>query len=135
LSAYSWFRNRHTAAAPASLRDVTSAIREARWELPLPIVVLGGIYSGYFAVSEAAAVTAFYVVVVEMLVLREIRWRELPRIARESMVLVGAILTILGMSLASTNYLIDTGVPQRLFELTSQYVSGPRTFLVALLVF
>ena len=59
--------------------------------LALPFVVLGGIYSGYFAVSEAAAVTALYVLVVELLVLREVPWRRLPGIIRESMVLVGAL--------------------------------------------
>src|SRR5690606_3154221 len=135
LAGYAFIRNRHTAMPPAGWREVVAAVLDAKWELPLPVVVLGGIYSGYFAISEAAAVTALYVLVVEMLVLREIEWRELPRIVRESMVLVGAILTILGMSLASTNYLIDTGVPQRLFELTSAYVTGQHTFLIALLVF
>jgi len=135
LCLYSFFRNRHAARAAGSARDVIDAVLAAKWELPLPVVVLGGIYSGYFAVSEAAAVTVLYVFAVEMLILREIRWRELPRIVRESMVLVGAILTILGMSLASTNYLIDTGVPQRLFELTSEHVSGQKTFLLALLAF
>src|SRR5690606_17585674 len=116
-------------------REVLGAILDAKWDIPLPVVVLGGIYSGYFAISEAAAVTALYVLVVELIVLREIRVEALPRIVRESMVLVGAILTILGMSLASTNYLIDVGVPQRLFEVTSQFVSGHNTFLLALLVF
>jgi len=62
-------------------------------------------------------------------------WRALPRIVRESMVLVGAILVILGVSLASTNFMIDTGVPQRLFEAVSSYITGPTTFLVALLLF
>jgi C4-dicarboxylate transporter, DctM subunit len=135
LSVYSYLMNRHTARPAVSSRELVAALRGAKWELPLPAVVLGGIYSGYFAVSEAAAVTALYVLTVEMLLLREIPWRELPRIVRESMVLVGAILTILGMSLASTNYLIDAGVPQRLFELTSEYVGGQGTFLLALLVF
>jgi len=135
LAAYGFIRNRHTAMPLVGGREVLRAVLDAKWELPLPGVVLGGIYSGYFAISEAAAVTALYVLVVELAVLREIRWRSLPRIVRESMVLVGAILTILGMSLASTNYLIDTGVPQRLFELTSSYVSGRDTFLLALLVF
>ena len=43
-----------------SWREVGAALREAVWELPLPVVVLGGIYSGIFAVSEAAAITAMY---------------------------------------------------------------------------
>jgi len=110
-------------------------VRAAAWDIPLPVVVLGGIYSGYFAVSEAAAVTALYVFVVEVLVLREVAWRDLPKIMRDSMVLVGAIFVILGMSLASTNFMIDTGVPQKLFAAVQNYIQGPATFLLALLVF
>jgi C4-dicarboxylate transporter, DctM subunit len=137
LSTYSYWRNRKIryALGKVSFREAAAAIIEAKWDLPLPVVVLGGIYSGYFAVSEAAAVTALYVIVVEMLILREVRWRELPRIMRESMVLVGAILIILGVSLASTNYMIDSGVPQRLFAAVSGYIAGPITFTVALLIF
>lgn len=137
LAAYCYWRNRKvrhvvTAGSWAAARD---AIKAARWDLPLPVIVLGGIYSGFFAVSEAAAVTALYVVLVELVILREVPWRELPRIMRESTVLVGAILAILGVSLASTNLMIDTGVPQRLFEYVSAYITGPTTFLITLLVF
>jgi tripartite ATP-independent transporter DctM subunit len=108
---------------------------DSRWEIPLPFIVLGGIYSGYFAVSEAAAVTAIYVLVTEMIVLRDIPWRRLPIIMRESMVLVGGILLILGVSLASTNVMIDAGVPEMLFETVSSMVSGPISFLWLLLAF
>ena len=97
-----------------SLREFGRAARETAWEIPLPIVVLGGIYSGFLAVSEAAAITALYVFIVEVLIHREIRMSELPRIIRESMVLVGGILAILGVSLASTNYMISAGVPQEI---------------------
>ncbi len=137
LSGYSFWMNRHLrqSLSKASWTEVSGALREAIWELPLPVIVLGGIYSGYFAVSEAAAVTALYVILVEMIILREIPWRELPRIIRESMVLVGAILMILGVSLASTNYMIDAGVPQRLFEIIDNYVAGQTMFLLALLIF
>jgi tripartite ATP-independent transporter DctM subunit len=118
-----------------SWREVAGAVRESAWEIPLPVVVLGGIYSGLIGVSEAAAVTALYVVFVEVIVLREIPLRELPRIMRESMLLVGGILVILGVSLASTNIMIDAGVPQKLLAVVEQFVSGPLTFLLLLLVF
>jgi len=118
-----------------SFREVGSALRESIWELPLPVVVLGGIYSGFFAVSEAAAVTALYVVLVEVVILREISFRELPGIMRSSMVLVGAILVILGVSVASTSYMIDADIPQRLFEIVSSMVSSQTTFLILLLLF
>ena len=118
-----------------SIKEVGSALREAMWELPLPVVVLGGIYSGFFAVSEAAAVTALYVLIIEVLVLREIPLRELPRIMRSSMVLVGGILIILGASVASTSYMIDADVPQRLFEIVANVVTSQTSFLILLLIF
>ena len=137
LGAYCYWRNRglRYSVTEGSWPAAREAIWAARWDLPLPIVVLGGIYSGFFAVSEAAAVTALYVVLTEVVILREVPWREVPRIMRESMVLVGAILAILGVSLASTNLMIDTGVPQRLFAFVSVYITGPTTFMIALLVF
>jgi len=117
------------------VRKVWPALREAIWELPLPVIVLGGVYSGLFAVSEAAVVTLVYVFVVEVLVYREIPWRDLPGLVRESMIMVGGILIVLGASLASTNALIDAQVPQRLFEAVTAHVSSPLTFLILLNIF
>ncbi|HHH35538.1 MAG TPA: TRAP transporter large permease subunit [Gammaproteobacteria bacterium] len=135
LAAWSLWVNRGQSLTSFSAREAGAALWEARWELPLPVLVLGGIYSGYFAVSEAAAVTALYVMVVEVLVYREVGWRRLPAVMRESMVLVGAILVILGASLASTNYLIDAEVPSRLFEAIKAHISDPLTFLILLNLF
>jgi tripartite ATP-independent transporter DctM subunit len=115
--------------------DAWQSIKDAKWELPLPALVLGGIYSGYFAVSEAAAVTALYVLIVEVVLNREIRIRQLPGIIRESMILVGGIMIILGVSLASTNYLIDTEVPTRLFEYIHEHIDNKLTFLFLLNLF
>ena len=137
LSGYSIWLNRgiRKPMSSFSLKEVGAALRESVWELPLPIVVLGGIYSGFFAVSEAAAITALYVLIVEVLILREITLKELPQIMRSSMVLVGGILIILGVSIASTSYMIDADIPQRLFELVSNLVSSQTTFLILLLFF
>lgn len=137
LAGYCLWVNRHSAREYRgfSWRELGGALREAIWEIPLPFVVLGGIYSGYFAVSEAAAVTAIYVLIVEVFVMREIPLRELPRVMRESMVLVGGILVILGASLASTNVLIDADVPGQLFEFVHAHVDSAITFLMLLNVF
>ncbi|MCK4535989.1 MAG: TRAP transporter large permease subunit, partial [Desulfuromonadales bacterium] len=137
LSAWAIWRNRKNRVPikRSSRRQLLAAIRESIWEIPLPIVVLGGIYSGYFAVSEAATVTAVYVLVVEVFILREISWRELPTIIHKSMVLVGGIMLILGLSLASTTYMIDAGVPAHLFAFVKEHVSSPLTFLLLLNIF
>ncbi len=135
LSAWSLWSSRNQPLSPFSWAEAGAALREAAWEIPLPVVVLGGVYSGYFAISEAAAVTAFYVLVVEVLIHREISPRDLPRIMREAMLLVGGILVILGMSLASTSYLIDAEIPTRLFETVREWVTDKITFLILLNLF
>ena len=135
LSAWVFWDNRNLTLQPFSAHEAWEAIWDSRWEIPLPIIVLGGIYSGYFAVSEAAAVTALYVLIVELFLYREIKLLELPRIMREASVLVGAILLILGVSLASTNYMIDTDVPGQLFELLKENVDSKLTFLILLNIF
>jgi C4-dicarboxylate transporter DctM subunit len=123
---------------PRTKFDMTrlfKALREAAWELPLPIVVLGGIYSGYFAVSEAAAITAVYVFLVEVVIYRDIKWRELPQVMRKSMVLMGGILIILGSALGLTNYLIDAEVPMKMFNLIKAFTESPFIFLIILNLF
>jgi C4-dicarboxylate transporter, DctM subunit len=134
LSAWSlWVNRRHPVPlVPVSGREAWEALREAAWEIPLPLFVLGGIYGGFFAISEAAAVTALYVMGVEVFIYREIKLRQLPGIMRESMIMVGGILLILGVSLASTNFLIDAQVPMRLFDFIQAHVSGKIVFLILL---
>ena len=112
-----------------------AALRAAKWDIPLPFIVLGGIYGGLFAVSEAAAVTAIYVLLVEMVIIRDIRFARLPGIMRESMMLVGGIMIIIGVSLASTNYLIDAEVPTRMFAFIQSHIDEKLTFLILLNLF
>lgn len=118
-----------------NLSEVFQALKGMIWELPLPIVVLGGIYSGYFVVSEAAAITAVYVLLIEVIIYRDIKWRELPKVMRKSMVLVGGILIILGAALGLTNYLIDEQVPMKIMDFIKAHITSPFVFLVALNLF
>ena len=132
----SWTLWRHRGGAipttPFDRHKVKAALIAARWELPLPFIVLGGVFSGLFAVSEAAAVTALYVIIAEVLLYREVKIKELPRIMIESMVMVGGILLILGVALAFTNYLVDAQIPQLLFEWMQTYIESPLGFLLLL---
>jgi tripartite ATP-independent transporter DctM subunit len=112
--------------------ELRAALWDMRWELPLPFVVLGGIFSGILVVSEAAAVTALYVLVAEVMLYREIRWRQLPGIMRESMVMVGGILLILAVALAFTDFLVYAEVPSDLFTFISTHVESRITFLILL---
>ena len=137
LSLWSIWANRKNPVPLISFssKKALSAAREAIWEIPLPIFVFAGIYSGFFAVSEAAAVTAMYVFIVEVFIYKEIRLSQLAAIIRESMVMVGGILLILGVSLGFTNYLIDAEVPMKLFDLCQTYVTSKLIFLILLNIF
>ena len=121
---------------PFAWSNAKSAMRAALWEIPLPFVVVGGIYSGMFTATEAAAVTAFYVFVVEVFIYKDLNLvKDIPRVMKDSMLLVGAILMILGTAFGLTNYLIDEQVPMRLFELTQSLITSPLVFLIVLNLF
>lgn len=118
------------------VRKAWKAMKESAWEIPLPFFIIGGIYGGWFTATEAAAVTAFYVFVVEVFIYRDLKFfTDVPRVMKESMVLVGAILMILGCAMGLTSYLIDQQVPQKLFEYISQVVTSKIFFLVLLNLF
>ncbi len=118
-----------------SPEEIVATIKEAAWEIPLPLIILGGIYGGFFVASEAAAITALYVLIVETWVHRDIPFSKLPRLMGQSMMLFGGILVILAASMASTNYLVDQEVPTRLFEFIRVYIDDKYTFLLLLNIF
>lgn len=137
LSIYSMFVARRSGITrtPVTLGGIWKALREISWELPIPVVILGGIYGGLYTASEAAAIMAFYVFIVEVFIRREIKFRVLPKIMKESMLLVGGILIILAMALGFTNYLIIEQVPDKIFGWINAYIDNQLTFLLALNVF
>jgi C4-dicarboxylate transporter, DctM subunit len=121
---------------PFSLRGAWQALKGALWEAPLPVLVIGGIYGGLFTATEAAAITAVYVLVVEVFIRRDISlFPGLPRVIRDSMVLVGAILVMLGAAMGLTSWIIDQQIPMQLFAFVSQYVSSKIVFLIILNLF
>lgn len=132
LSVWAAVRHRHLPLTPFDLGRVWKAVKASGWELPLPFVILGGIYSGYFAISEAAAMTALYALVVEVFVYREVSLKRLPTVIRESMVMVGSIILILGGALALTNYFVQAEIPQQIFEFINLQISNPIIFLILL---
>ncbi|MCP3852420.1 MAG: TRAP transporter large permease subunit [Gammaproteobacteria bacterium] len=120
---------------PYSNKELFSCLRESIWEIPLPFIVLGGIFSGVFAVSEAAAVTALYITIVEVFIYKEVSLSQLPKVIENAMTMIGGILLILACALAMTNYLIDAEVPLLLFEWIKAHIDSQITFLLLLNLF
>lgn len=117
---------------PFSSRELMKAAWESKWELGIPLIVIGGLLSGWLVVSDIAAITALYVLVIEVLVYREIPIKRLPAIAAESMKMVGGILLILGVALAFTNLLVDLQVPTQVFEWIQTHIDSRWVFLLCL---
>ena len=125
--------DRATRRGRFAMRRAARAVRLAGWELPLPAAVVGGIYLGAITVTEAATLTAAYVLVVEVLIRREIDLRrDLAAIVRNTGALVGAILLVVGAALALTNVLVDAQAPQRLLAAVTARIEHPLLFLLAL---
>jgi len=137
LAAFGVWRGRKDGVVrqKVSLRAAFKALRGAAWEAPLPVLVLGGIYSGVITVMEAASLTAAYVLVVEVFIYKDIKLRQVPAIVGESMTLVGGILIILACALGLTNYLIDAEIPMVLLDWMQQYIDSKYTFLLLLNLF
>ncbi len=113
-----------------------SALLGAAWELPIPFLILGGIYSGFCTATEAAALTVAYVLLIKTLVFREIKiHKDLPNIMKESMQMVGSIMIILGAALAFTNYLVDALIPMKILSFMENLVETKIGFLLALNIF
>jgi tripartite ATP-independent transporter DctM subunit len=115
-------------------REARSAFLEAIWELLIPVVLLFTLWAG--SISEAAAVVALYALFIEVVIYRDIKiTTDLPRVIRESMTMLGAILAILVTALGFTGYLIDAEVPQKMVVWMSGVTDSPIVFLIALNIF
>lgn len=117
------------------LKELGNALRDSLWEIPLPFVVLGGIYTGTVALSEAAVLTVLYVLLIEVVVYRDITIRELFPITLKSTILVGGILIILGVSFGLTNTMINQEIPMRILDFLKTHIQSPKIFLLWLNLF
>lgn len=138
LSAYSVYsvKDKQVPLTPFKAKNALRATREAAWEIPLPFIILIGIYGGYITATEAAAVTAFYVLIIEVFIYRDIKLTsDLPRVMKDSMVLVGGILVILGAAMGMANYMIDAEIPMAILGFMKQFIASKALFLVTLNLF
>ena len=118
------------------LREALRTIGVAKWELLLPVIVLGAIFGGFATLVETSAITAIYVLFVKVVVHRDIRGgRQLFGAFRDCVTLVGGVMVILGAAMGFTSYLVDAEVPARSLEWVQAHVESKWLFLLGLNVF
>ncbi len=126
----------YLAATFTTQGETRAALLEASWEVLLPFVLIAGLATGSLRIHEAAAFTALYIVVVEVFVYKDIGLTtDLPRVIRDSMTMLGAILAILATALGFTGYLIQARVPERMVEWMEVFITSPFMFLFVLNIF
>lgn len=139
LSAYSIYTGRHTSKLHRqafSFNELKAALWNARFELPLPVIVLGGIYGGFITATEASALTALYVIIAICFLYKDLSLiKDVPKVVRDSMTLVGAILLILCCALGLTNYLVDEEIPMQILNSMKEFITNKYVFLFFLNIF
>lgn len=136
LAIYSFFRSgRVSADQRFSMQRVREAFREGVWALALPVLILGGIYSGVFTATEAASVSVFYALFVEFVIHRELNASDLPRIVLDAVRSMGALVMIILLSMTLNQFMVEKQLGEMVLEQMRGWGLGPVGFLMAMNVF
>ena len=130
MSVYVLIVNRHIPAQRFDPIALLSALRRGFWALMLPIVLLGGIYSGYFSATEAAAVAVGYALFVETVIHRELSLRDFGHVAKETATLLGTLFPIVAAAISLNLLLTAERVPQELATMVAANVESRVAFLL-----
>ncbi|WP_265519035.1 TRAP transporter large permease [Nitratireductor luteus] len=107
-----------------------AALREAGWALGMPVIILGGIYSGYFTPTEAAAVSVVYAIFVEAFVFRELTFRKLFAVTERAAISTSIIFILLAMGGLLSYFITLAQVPAFITGFLESVNAGPIFFLV-----
>jgi tripartite ATP-independent transporter DctM subunit len=100
-----------------NIAEMGSALWLLKWELGVPVVILGGLGTHLTSLDESAALTAIYTIVVEVFIHKDLDLKkDLPRVAKASMILAGAIILILSMANALINFVVNERIPAKVLD-------------------
>jgi len=130
LSAYSLWVNRKMPSQRFDADEFVVACREGVWAAMLPVILLGGIYSGYFTATEAAAVALLYALVIEVWVHKEMRLKDFYQVVLDQSKLGGSLFPVLAVALSLNIVLIEHRVPGQMVEFMQSFISSPLMFML-----
>lgn len=131
LGVYSIFSNRHIPRTPFSMPRLIAALKNGIWSMMLPVILLGGIYSGFFSPTEAAAVSVGYALLVELFIHRELRGRDFFAVGLQTAQMLGTLFPIVAVALSIKTILAIEGIPQDFASWLQGAVSSKIAFLLA----
>lgn len=130
LSIYAVWFNRHRPRERFELDRFFTAFARGIWALMMPVIMLGGIYSGYYTATESAAVALAYALAVEIFIHKELKFRDFYNVVLEASKLGGSLFPVLAVALSLNIILIEHRVPQGMVELIQGYISSPVMFML-----
>ena len=134
LGLTTWYRARkhnYPRQPKASLGERWTAFRNSVWGLLLIIVVMGGIYSGMFTPTEAAAMSAVYAFVIALFVYKDIGWKDVPKVLLNSASMSAMLLYIITNAVMFSFIMTDQNIPQALADWMLAKGMGYIVFLLA----
>ena len=131
LAGYSVLVNRHRDRSNWDKDEILASIRSGFFALALPVLLLGGIYSGYFTPTEAAAAALVYSLIVEGLIHREIGFRDFYEIVGSTASLMGMLLPLVAFATSLSVIMDYERVPQAIVAWVQTFIDSRTTFLIA----
>ena len=130
LSAYSIWVNRHIKPEPFDGSEFRTAVKQGIWAAMMPVILLGGIYSGYFTATEAAAVALVYSMLVEIFIHKELKLKDFYGVVLETSKLGGSLFPVLAVALSLNIVLTEHRVPAAMVQFMQGYIDSPLMFML-----
>jgi C4-dicarboxylate transporter DctM subunit len=127
---YSMWANRHLSRSAWSGREILISLRDGIWALLMPVLILGGIYSGWFTPTESAAVAVVYALITEVFIYRELKVADLIDVTTETSRLLGSLFPVLIIAFSLNMFLTYQQVPEHLVGWMGQYITSPTAMLI-----
>jgi C4-dicarboxylate transporter DctM subunit len=134
LGLYALIKNMKIERDEFHFSEMIMVTTKGGFALFMPLLILGGIYSGLFTATESAAVAVFYAVIVEVFIHKEINFEELQNVIIETATMLGSLIPILMMALSINTFLAYEHVPHSLVELIQNNITSQTSFLLLTLV-
>lgn len=132
FSVYSWAVNRRRATEPLQVRRVATAMKAGVFAMLLPVILLGGIYTGYFSPTESAAVSLAYALLVEVFVHRELKLGDYRGVLVETVKMLGTLLPLIAIANSLNTILDYEGIAKSWVQLVQSNVSSPAMVMVGI---
>lgn len=138
LILYAYFHSRKKGytgtGEKTSLSKIAKALWEAKWALLIPIIILGGIYGGVFTPTEAAVIAVVYGLFVGLILYREIKIKDLPKVLADSALTTATILVIVGTATAFGRLLTIEQIPNQVAQWMLSLSESPVVIILLITV-